>query len=171
MRGSALNRHTVLRLISGTPPLLSGLVDLEEQLQPNGIDLTVGSVAAFTSAGRIGATNHDRVLSATADLESDAEGYFHLSPGPYLVTFNEVVTLPRDVMALGRPRSSLLRCGAAVHSAVWDAGYSGRSQTLVVVYNPSGFRLARNARLMQLVFFSLDEEVAGYAGVYQNENV
>jgi len=171
MKGSALSRQTLLRLISGTPPLLSGLLDLEEQLQPNGVDLTVGAVASFTSAGRIGPHNQDRALSATAALEPDAEGYFDLSPGPYLVTFNEVVSLPRDVMALGRPRSSLLRCGVAVHTAVWDAGYSGRSQTLAVVYNPGGFRLAQNARLMQLVFFSLDEAVAGYAGVYQRENL
>ncbi|MCX6005488.1 MAG: deoxyuridine 5'-triphosphate nucleotidohydrolase, partial [Chloroflexi bacterium] len=91
--------------------------------------------------------------------------------GAYLVTFNEVVNLPVDIMALARPRSSLNRCGVSIHSAVWDAGYSGRSQSLLVVYNTHGFRLHKNARILQLVFFSLSRGVAqGYSGKYQNEN-
>ena len=50
-------------------------------------------------------------------------------------------------MALGRPRSSLLRCGASLHTAVWDAGYRGRSQSLLVVHHPAGLRLGRDARV------------------------
>jgi dUTP pyrophosphatase len=73
-------------------------------------------------------------------------------------------------MALAMPRSSLLRCGVTVHTAVWDAGYSGRSQSLMVVYNPRGFRLQRNARIVQLVFFRLTQETEGYQGIYQGEN-
>ncbi|MBI3743598.1 MAG: deoxyuridine 5'-triphosphate nucleotidohydrolase, partial [Chloroflexi bacterium] len=74
--------------------------------------------------------------------------------------------------ALGRTRSSLLRCGAALHTAVWDAGYSGRSESLMVVYNPAGFTLEHNARIMQLVFFALAQEVhEGYRGVYKGERM
>ena len=74
-------------------------------------------------------------------------------------------------MALGRPRSSLLRCGVTVNTAVWDAGYSGRSQSLLVVYNPLGFRLQKDARVVQLVFFRLTGETKGYQGKYQGENL
>ena len=74
-------------------------------------------------------------------------------------------------MALATPRSSLLRCGVTVNTAVWDAGYSGRSQSLLVVYNPGGFRLQRNARIVQLVFFQLSGETEGYNGTYQGENM
>ena len=94
-----------------------------------------------------------------------------LIPGAYVITYNEIVHLPRNVMALSAPRSSLLRCGVAVHNAVWDAGYSGRAQSLLVVYNQSGFRLQRNARVVQLVFFRLTQETDGYQGVYQRENI
>ncbi|HLB27762.1 MAG TPA: deoxyuridine 5'-triphosphate nucleotidohydrolase, partial [Dehalococcoidales bacterium] len=72
---------------------------------------------------------------------------------------------------LGRPRSSLLRCGVTVNTAVWDAGYSGRSQSLLVVYNPLGFRLQKDARVVQLVFFRLTGETEGYKGAYQGENI
>ncbi len=92
-------------------------------------------------------------------------------PGTYNITFNEVVHLPRDLMALATPRSSLLRCGVSVHTAVWDAGYSGRSQSLMVVYNPRGFRLERNARIVQLIFLPLASETEGYQGIYQGENM
>lgn len=172
MHGSALGRETLQEMLSATPPLVADMVDAAAQLQPNGIDFTVRGVARFTSAGRIGQAADDRVLPVPeGPLEPSPAGYWELTPGPYLVTYNEVVSLPRDVMALGRPRSSLGRCGVSVHTAVWDAGYSGRSQSLLVVYHPAGFRLGRNARVMQLVFFRLDRPVGqGYAGAYQGEN-
>jgi dUTP pyrophosphatase len=93
-----------------------------------------------------------------------------LAPGQYRVIYNEVVHLPNDLLALGFPRSSLLRCGADLRTAVWDAGYSGRSESLLVVHNPHGLRLKRNARILQLVFFTIDSETEGYRGMYQGEN-
>jgi dUTP pyrophosphatase len=76
------------------------------------------------------------------------------------------------VAALARPRSTLLRCGASLETALWDPGYRGRSQSLLVVHNQSGLRLKRNARLMQLVFMRLDRAAEkAYAGIYQGENI
>ena len=100
----------------------------------------------------------------------DGLGFIDLLPGVYSITYNEIVNLPGNVMALATPRSSLLRCGVTVNTAVWDAGYSGRSQSLLVVYHPQGFRLQKNARVLQLVFIRLTGETAGYRGVYQGEN-
>jgi len=88
------------------------------------------------------------------------------------VTFNEIVNIPGDVAALARARSSLLRCGASLETALWDPGYRGRSQSLLVIHNPSGLRLKRNARLMQLVFMRLENEAEKlYEGRYQGENI
>jgi dUTP pyrophosphatase len=76
------------------------------------------------------------------------------------------------VMALGRPRSTLNRIGATIHTAVWDAGYEGRSTSLLAVMNPNGVQLQQHARVMQLVFFAIGEPPGeGYAGIYQGENV
>ena len=75
-------------------------------------------------------------------------------------------------MALGRPRSSLLRSGVSLHTAVWDAGYQGRSQSLLTVHHAGGFRLQRDARLAQLVFFRLSSPPSqGYQGRYQGEGL
>jgi len=166
-----LSRQDIRRLLKEKPPLIEGYIDLEEQVQPNGIDLTLRDIALIQSSGVIAAANDQRQLSEVAPLVFDGMGYIDLVPGAYIITYNEVVHLPEDIMALGRPRSSLLRCGVTVGTAVWDAGYEGRSQSLLVVYNPRGFRLQKNARVMQLVFMRLSGKTEGYSGTYQGENI
>jgi len=158
-------------MLEASPPLVENLCDAEQQVQPNGIDLTLKEVALLSSPGSMGTVNESRTLSSSSLLVFDGLGRVDLLPGCYLVTYNEVVNLPKNIMALAMPRSSLLRCGVSIHNAVWDAGYSGRSQSLMVVYNPQGFRLQRNARIVQMVFFFLSREVVqGYHGVFQGEN-
>jgi len=166
-----LSRADIRRLLQQEPPLIEGWIDLEEQVQPNGVDLTLREVALLQSSGRIAAASSQRLISDLAPLVFDGLGFLDLMPGAYTITYNEIVHLPKNIMALARPRSSLLRCGVTVHTAVWDAGYSGRSQSLMVVYNPQGFRLQRDARIVQLVFWQLTQETEGYQGAYQGENV
>ena len=166
-----LSKEHIHRLLQQQPPLIEGYINLEEQLQPNGIDLTLREVALLQTSGKIAINNSQRLVSDLAPLVFDGLDFIDLMPGAYIVTFNEIVHLPKNVMALATPRSSLLRCGVTVNTAVWDAGYSGRSQSLMVVYNPQGFRLQRNARIVQLVFFQLTEETEGYHGAYQGENI
>jgi len=166
-----LAKQDIQRLLQQSPPLVEGGINLEEQVQPNGIDLTLREVALLQSSGKIAVKDNQRVISTLAPLVFDGMDFIDLVPGVYVITYNEIVHLPRDIMALATPRSSLLRCGVTVNTAVWDAGYSGRSQSLMVVYNPQGFRLQRNARIVQLIFFWLTEETEGYHGAYQKENI
>ncbi len=168
---AVLSQQDTRRLIQQEPPLVEGYIDLEEQLQPNGIDLTLREVAMLQSSGRIAVKDSQRLISDLAPLAFDGLGFIDLMPGVYSITYNEIVHLPKNVMALATPRSSLLRCGVTVNTAVWDAGYSGRSQSLMVVYNPQGFRLQRNARIIQLIFLWLTGETEGYHGAYQGENI
>ena len=172
MANLVLSGDDILRLLSGNPPLIEDMPDAQQQVQPNGVDLTVRDVALITSTGAIDLSNKDRVLSSVSPLTFDNLGRIHLVPGCYLITYNEIVHLPRSLMALGFPRSSLTRCGVTVHTAIWDAGYSGRSQSLLVVYNSQGFHLYQNARVLQLIFLHLGSEVAeGYKGIFHGENI
>ena len=167
---TVLARETLREMIKGQPPLIEDYINLEEQLQPNGFDVTLRDIAVIQSAGTIAVSNNDRVISALSPLAYDGLGNIDLPAGAYVATFNEVVNIPKDIMALAKPRSSLLRCGASMHHAVWDAGYRGRSQALLTVYNPLGFRVQRNARIAQLVFMTLTGATQGYNGRYQGEN-
>ncbi|MBN1160420.1 MAG: deoxyuridine 5'-triphosphate nucleotidohydrolase [Dehalococcoidales bacterium] len=166
-----LSGQDIRRLLKHNPPLVEGWLDLDEQVQANGFDLTLREVAAVRSAGTIAVSNGARVLADLSPLAFAADGFIDLAPGVYMVTYNEIVHLPRNIMALGRPRSSLLRCGVNVGTAVWDAGYEGRSQSLLTVHNPHGFRVQKDARITQLVFMELTGESEGYNGAYQGENM
>jgi dUTP pyrophosphatase len=168
---AVLSGQEIQRLLNQDPPLVEGWTNLEAQLQANGFDLTLREVSLPQSAGKITVANSQRLVSELAPLVFDGLDSIELVPGTYIITYNEVVHLPKNIMALATPRSSLLRCGVTVNTAVWDAGYSGRSQSLMVVYNPRGFRLQRNARIIQLVFFELTGETGGYKGIYQGENI
>lgn len=160
-------------LTSGqTRSLVEGAIDLEKQTQMCGMELTMQKIERFTSAGAVAFDNIERVLPSTDALDFDSSGWIDLAPGAYLVTFNEIVNIPRDVAAMARARSTLLRCGASLETALWDPGYRGRSQSLLVVHNPQGLRLKKNARLMQLIFLRLENEAEKlYSGKYQGENI
>lgn len=168
--GAVLSREQIAAMLDVDPPLIGNLIDRESQLQPNGIDLTVATVAQFQESGKVTRHNRDRRLPQVEALPFDNGDMVLLAPGPYLVRFNESVNLPDDCMAYARPRSSLLRSGVALHTAVWDAGYSGQGVSLLVVYNPAGFLLQQDARIAQLVFHRLEHSTSsGYSGQYQGE--
>jgi dUTP pyrophosphatase len=169
--GSVLGAATLRDLCRSQRPLVGGLTDPDVQIQPNGIDVTLDAVWQLEGRGSLGWSNADRHLADRRPVESTADGWYDLAAGSYLIRLAEVVTLPLDVMAIGRPRSSLCRTGASIHTAVWDAGYSGRSEALLVVYATDGVRLRRGARLLQLVFIRLEGATTSYAGAYQLENL
>ncbi|MCL2150403.1 MAG: deoxyuridine 5'-triphosphate nucleotidohydrolase [Dehalococcoidia bacterium] len=165
-----LTHKDILARLASCPPLVEGYLNLELQMQNNGFDITLRTAATFTSPGQLALDNNERTLPHLLELEFGEDELLTLPPGQYRIVYNEIVHLPKDVIAFGFPRSSLLRCGADMRTAVWDAGYSGRSESLLVVHNPHGLRLKRQARLLQLVFLQLGEESDGYHGAYQNEN-
>jgi dUTP pyrophosphatase len=169
--GCVLSARGISTLLQGDPPLIAPVTDREQQLQPNGFDLTLESVWRIEGAGTIGVTNAERVIPPRMEVTPSSEGWFELAPGLYVIRFREVVALPLDVMGVAWPRSSLLRSGVVIHTSVWDAGYHGRSEALLVVHPAAGVRLAVGARVLQIVFVRLDAPTQGYAGTYQGENL
>jgi dUTP pyrophosphatase len=140
-------------------------------LQPNGVDLSLESVWSFSAPGWLGRLSASRRLPPRVSLEFDADGWLELPQGAYGIRYAEWIALPADCGALVFPRSSLLRMGVHVPTAVWDAGYAGRGEGLLEVSNPHGVRLEHGARIVQLVVFRLTQPArSGYAGSYQHEN-
>jgi dUTP pyrophosphatase len=171
---AVLNRQEIENLIK-EKNLITGYIDLATQLTPNGFDLTVESVYAFDGLGALDFSNKERLIpDGKAFLPEkknpqDKFGWWHLQPGTYKVKTNETVTLDLRLVAFAFPRSSLLRAGVFTQTGVWDAGFSGRSEFVLVVGNPRGVSVKQNARLVQLVFARMDETKEGYQGRYQNK--
>ncbi|MGE5196952.1 MAG: deoxyuridine 5'-triphosphate nucleotidohydrolase [Deltaproteobacteria bacterium] len=168
-----LNQEDIRKLIL-EKKLVENYVDLDTQLTPNGFDLTANSVFKFDTAGALDFSNKERVLPGCSEMipkkqdTADKFGWWHLERGAYKVKTNETLNMPNDLIAIAFPRSSLLRMGAFTHNGVWDAGFKGKSEFILVIDNPQGMRLKQNARVTQLVFLPINESAHGYNGIYQN---
>lgn len=142
------------------------LGDLRDgQVQPNGVDLTLGAVYEQVSPGRI-----DRDGKRVGDREelTPTDGVYGLEPGGYVVGYGERVVVPRNHVGFVLPRSSLLRNSCTLDTAVWDAGYEGRGEGLLEVHH--AIELERGARIAQFVLADAAHE-GTYEGSYQRENL
>ena len=177
-----LNKKEIEQLIK-EKNLIENYINLNKQLTPNGFDLTVGKVFEFDAAGDIDFSNSQRVVpegkeiipekrkpacrSLGAGREEDKYGWWKLAGGAYKVRTNEAVNLPNDLVALGFTRTSLLRMGAFTQNGIWDAGFKGKGEFILVVSNPQGINIKQNARVVQLMFIGL-ERTEEYQGIYKN---
>ncbi len=167
-----LNKKEVKQLIK-EKDLVEEYINLDKQLTPNGFDLTVSKVFEFDSAGALDFSNSQRVVPQGKELmpkkrnQEDKYGWWELSPGAYKVRTNEVVNLPNNLAALGFSRTSLLRMGALTQNGIWDAGFKGRGEFILVVSNPQGINIKQNARLVQLMFMGVDK-TEEYQGIYKH---
>jgi dUTP pyrophosphatase len=170
-----LNREEIKRLIEKNM-LITNYCDLEIQLTPNGFDLTAARIYQFSQSGALDFSNQERKIPESCELAPEKEkpedkfGWWFLAPGIYKVVTNEKVKLPLDLIGVAFPRSSLLRMGAFTQTGVWDAGFEGKSEFVLVVTNPLGMKLKQNARLVQLLFTKITETETGYNGIYQNKS-
>lgn len=158
------------QILSHRPRLIENEFQPHNQYQQCGVDLTVKDVSEFGSPGVLSVDGKE--LPYTYSIGASSGHYpdtvWDLDQGAYLIDFYEVINLPLDLMAYLLPRSTLLRCGVSLHTAVWDPGYNGVGQALLTVHNPYGFSVQQGARVAQMVFHQLSEAATdGYDGSYQ----
>ncbi len=157
-----------------TPSILSLLLGVSgEALDTSGLKLTLGEVYEFDGEGFLGAGGERRLpdYMLVEPFEEDGRLVYRLPPGAYLVRYREVVRVPVGFVAFAYPRSTLLRMGASLHSAVWDSGYEGRGVGLLVVHNRSGIVIEEGAHIAQLVYLPVIGEPPAYRGAYQGEGL
>ncbi len=136
-----------------------------EQVQVNGVDLTVERIFRLKGAGVI--LCNDVKLPEYVEVQCD-EGKFFLEKGVYVVQVKERISIPLDAVGICLPRSSLVRMGVQVGSALWDSGYVGYSKILLNVENP--IIIEKGARFAQLILIRCERKAdEGYRGRYQNE--
>lgn len=150
---------------------ITGMVNEITQVQPCGVDLTVGTIVEFNGSGHIDFTNKKRSLPLVKVVSNNHfENSWLLKQGNYLITFNETVEIPAGCMGECWPRSSLLRMGATLGTAVWDPGYKGQGQALLVIHNKEGIAVYKDARVAQITYKRMEETPDElYGGIYQGE--
>lgn len=151
--------------------IVTDMIDEARQVQSCGIDLSVNKIESYRSKGSIDFDNSKRSLPRLEEVGKVGDDW-HLSNGSYLITVNETTTIPKNYCGIARPRSSLLRMGATICTALWDPGYSGKPQVMLIVSNMQGIIIHPNAKLLQIVFLKLDKESEKlYNGQYQGEGL
>lgn len=175
---SFLTKYQLLAYLSpgesGVKPLIENLIDPSVQVQQAGIDLSLQRLFVPESGASLAFTQAETTLPTYKELEFDADGKVFLPQGCYKAWLNEIVNIPKNLLGIARPRSTLARSGASVVTALWDPGYSGRSEVLLVVHNFYGLTISRNTRILQLCFCELDQPLNDgdeYQGRYQLENL
>jgi len=173
--GSVLTKHEIKYLIENHR-MIENYIDLNKQLNEHGFDVTVGKVYELSGYLVVDFDNSLRQLPKENEIEFNeikvgdkvVEGVV-LETGSYVIELNEIIRLPKNICALAFPRSTLIRSGCTVFSAVWDSGYEGKGKLGLFV----GRRLilTKNARFAQMIFLKLTQNVDGYSGTYQGEGI
>ena len=147
--------------------IIKNYIDSDLQTQIAGFDLSIQDILKLSDGGVLDFDNSNRSIPDHEVLEP-IDNKWKLKPGGYLVKYNEVVEVPMNTIGIVLPRSSLMRSGGTLCSAVWDPGYKGRGIGLLITYAEITFY--RNARIAQIIFIKTEEKTEkGYSGKYQNE--
>ncbi|KAL2024567.1 hypothetical protein VTK56DRAFT_7610 [Thermocarpiscus australiensis] len=157
LSGASIVRRAVVR----------NLRSAAQQQQPCGVDLTLLRVYIFTSSATVDYDNTGRRAASTSKLPFHGDE-INLKQGVYRVDFSETVMMPLGCVGMLETRSTLWRAGVSIEAGVIDAGYQGALGAQLRVDNPHGVRLGKGAKLAQMVVHTLQEEVEGYRGIYQN---
>jgi deoxycytidine triphosphate deaminase len=142
-------------------------VDSGEQKQPAGFDVTVSNIQSFPQSWfTLGIEKGENSVLVQVPVSDNS--YFDLSPGAYFVELNEITTIPPDAIGILLPRSTLLRNGLDVRTALFDPGYSGQPKVMLVCHRP--VRIQKFSRIGQLIILKSDREFSSkYSGRYQGE--
>lgn len=138
----------------------------DESIDTSGIKLHLKYVYIVDDKGFIG--KNARFIPKYIRL-SPSNGTYILGPGAYVIRYAEYIKMPTNAIGLVFPRSSLLRMGAVLYTAVWDPGYEGQGVSLLVVYNPYGVVIEEGAHIAQLVYFKVLGRSIAYKGSYLGE--
>ena len=142
----------------------------EKNIQPSGIDLRVKCIYRLKNGGFLGVDDRN---TPDVDNVSDRLGEkFKLEPNEFvLVETIEKVNMPKDVMAIILPRSSLFRCGVSLHTAVVDPGFVGTLTFGMKNLSEFPFEIEIGSKIGQIVFETVKGNVKLYDGKYQGGKV
>ncbi len=149
-----------MRILTGeeVQKLLAGIIYADRQRQKRSFDLTVKVICRLKSPGALdfgGSEFKPTELEVQKERRrnpGDKYGWWELSPGEYMVRFNETLSLPEGYVAMLVPHERLLRAGATHPLLFLQTGEVPSEVPLVV---PSvGLQIKENARISTVAVWS-----------------
>lgn len=141
----------------------------EEGIQQQGIDVRLESISEINpwNIGFVPVEGKTRIPRYNK-INPDDHNVFHLEPGYYEVTLCEACNIPSNASLHYKTRSSLVRCGAIVHSGQFDAGFKTEAMGCFLhVIHP--IYIERGARIAQAIVFESNEVENTYQGQFAND--
>lgn len=158
----------------------------DKDYQPSGLDLRLGKVYHIDEykngmflglyGGKKYLPNHieARERKVAIMTESGEEEYigWDLKPHvPYICEVQEQIKIGENNAQFYLPRSTLLRAGINVYTALGDLGYNGHLSFLVINHGKNSFFIEKGERFAQLVDFEVRGGSESYNGDYQEKEV
>jgi dUTP pyrophosphatase len=141
----------------------------DTQIQPNGVDLTIGKV--FRTSGNAEFTKSGYDKPSRIEIQPNQDGQCVLHPGRYPIEYAETVEIPDGYVGRVYPRSRLMRSGLHLTSALWDQGYKGIGEGLLQVpFSVESVKISTGLAIAQIVFLpaGLGKQ---YNGTHQGEGL
>ena len=137
-------------------------------VQPNGIDISIGRLFCLSGNVRLSSKKEDHQYPDRQELKP-LNSYWHLNPGTYLVEVAEEIVIPNDAIGYVAPRSTLLRMGATVYSGIWDKGFQGVGDNhgRILLQSSLSFQIQISVAIAQMIFISAVDDKTVYQGTYQ----
>jgi dUTP pyrophosphatase len=165
----------LLRLVKENR-LVEGLCDRElNEPEGSGFDLRAGEFFKLEGNAFLGIK--DRKTPSSVSLvkyNSEIDSTFDLMPGQYvLVKTIEKVNIPKDIVALVRPRTTNFRSGVSLHSGPIHPGYCGEltfglkneTNDIIVSYE-------MGSRIAHILFdYLAGDIISAYRGQWQGGRV
>ena len=157
--------------LTGKMIVNSGIVTgvCKKGIQQQGVDVRLARVFVLDGTGEIPGQG-DTILPKSRNLPALVGSVLLLQPGYYEVEFFEGCDVKSNMALNFKTRSSLVRCGAIIHSGQFDGGFKTEHMgAFLEVKRP--IRIEIGARVAQAVVnltFPVDKDSL-YNGQYQND--
>lgn len=137
----------------------------KDMVQPDAVDLRVGTI--YKVSGKCVLLENSKEHAEHTLVTPNENGRYVLESGYYTVEFAHNVKMGENEAGLVIPRSTLMRNGVQLETAVYDSGYVGKMISAIYVAPDCTFEFEKNARLAQFILFNVKGVQHLYNGSYQ----
>lgn len=138
----------------------------EESIQQQGVDVRVDQIYKVNGGGIVPAIG--KTVRAANSKLTWQDNKLTLMPGFYELTLVESCEIPNNISLHYKTRSSLVRCGAIIHSGQFDAGFKTDAMgCFLEVICP--LTIEHGARVAQAICFESDVVTDLYNGQWQGD--
>lgn len=152
-----------------------------DDYQPNSLDLRLDKICEIPltlDEGVVGIFGSTKVIPRPKEIEKqelDGEVGYVLAPKTSYIAFvkgnkeDSKMEIPRNIAQFYLPRSTLLRCGVSLDTALGDSGFVGQLQFLITNNSLNPFFISANERIATCVSFEVKNGTL-YDGDYNEKD-